>query len=165
MALLSIWAGLTDQAEQGQKCAAESNAIHDNNMTGLILAPWGLSLNQIRLGRWQEAGQSLITAFKQSKNQKLPATAIWLMSTAALIAVEKGELETAVCFVSIAENHPFSISGWMEAWPRLAGLEGELKERLEKEAFEAAWAEGLSYQDDDLPPQLLETIYTVLSQG
>jgi tetratricopeptide (TPR) repeat protein len=163
LSVLSIWAGLTDRAERGYDWAVESQAIPENNMTGLVLTPWGLAINQIRLGQPEKAGESLANAFKQAEIQKLPAPMIWLMATAALVAVEKGESETAVCFLSIAHNHPFSVSGWMAAWPRLAGLEGELKEGLEKEAFEAAWAAGLAYQDDVLPSEILEKVYGILT--
>jgi predicted ATPase len=165
LAVLSIWAGLTGQADSGKKWAEESNSITENNMMGLVLTPWGLSINYARLGRWQEASQTLAVAFKQAEDQQFPAALIWLMGTAALIAVEKGELETAVRFLSISKNHPFNATGWMAQWPRLAGLETELKQQVGEEAYETAWAEGMACEPGMLPPDILVEVSNLLDSG
>ena len=163
LAILSIWAGLTGQTDLGKKWAEESQAISENNIIGLVLTPWGLAINYFRLGRWEEAGKALANAFLQAEAQQLPAPLVWLMPVAALIAVEKGQPLTAVRCLSIAKNHPYRATGWMAAWSRLAGLEAELKQQLDQEFYEAAWAEGVNYCEGDmLPPSLLTEIYNVL---
>jgi tetratricopeptide (TPR) repeat protein len=165
LAVLSIWAGLTGQADSGKKWAEESNSITENNMMGLVLTPWGLSINYIRLGHWQEASQTLAVAFKQAEDQQLQAPLVWLMAMAALIAVEKGELETAVRFLSISKNHPFNATGWMAQWPRLAELETELKQQVGEEAYETAWAEGMACEPGMLPSDILVEVSNLLDSG
>lgn len=163
LAILSIWAGLTGQTTSGKKWAEESQAISENNMIGLVLTPWGLALNYCGLGRWEEAGQALANAFLQAEAQQLPAPLVWLIAVAALIAKEKGQPLTAVRFLSIAKSHPYRATGWMEQWPRLAGLEAELKHQLNEKDYKAAWAEGVACcVEDILPTSLLTEVYTLL---
>ena len=140
----------------------KSDRIGGNNMLGLVITAWGLFINYARLGLWEEAAGALTEAFKQAEEQDLPAPPVWLMAMAALVAVERGELETAVRFLSISHNHPFTITGWMGQWPRLVGLERELREQMDEEDFEVAWAEGTTCEAEMIPPQIYEAVYNLL---
>ncbi len=162
LSMLSLWAGLTGQANSGLEWGRESEALAANNMMGLVLVPWGMSVNYSRLGRWKEAAEALVNAFKEAESQSLPAPLVWLMGSAALIAAEKGELKTAVRFLSIAKNHPFGATDWMMAWPHQAELEANLRDKLDKADFEAAWADGETYQAELLSPEILQAVYDIL---
>lgn len=162
LAILSIWAGLKGELESGREWAEKSGRIEENNMLGLVLAPWGLFINLARLEHWEEAARALAAAFKQAEKQNLPAPLIWLMAGAALVAAEKGELETAVRFLSISLNHPFQATGWMMGWPRLSGLDAELREKVGEEIFERAWADGVAYNMEFLPSEILASVYDTL---
>ncbi|MBK9124996.1 MAG: AAA family ATPase [Chloroflexi bacterium] len=81
---------------------------------------------------------------------------LWCFPTTALIETQRGNLTLAAKLLSLAFNHPKSITGWLKNWPLMDELKSRLRAALGDDDFERMWNEGAALDPVELVTRYLD---------
>jgi tetratricopeptide (TPR) repeat protein len=102
----------------------------------------GLCLAACGLDNLLAAWQHLQTVLRIGLVHGWPTNIAKGLTFAAILLAKSGKSARATELLSLVLHHPLSPKGWLEQWPRIARLRGELEASLTPDAFANAWTRG-----------------------
>lgn len=156
---LGLLASMNEDCSEGKRLCQQA-APAKGHADIAKLAAWGLAIASCGLGDYEAARAYLSTASYYLTNILGVVGEVISLPIFALILAHQGRPGRAVELLALAFAHPVGASGWMEKWPLLERLRGELEQTLGSE-YAAAWERGQQLQIEPVIAELQMLFFPV----
>jgi predicted ATPase/DNA-binding CsgD family transcriptional regulator len=125
----------------------------------------GLAIAACGLEEYRTARHYLIAALRIRADTHDTRGLVSLLPLAAVILAREGQKTYAVELLGMAFSRPARAKDWLDKWPLLTRLRGELEDELGAEAFAGAWERGKAGNLDTTVDRILKRFGTETGQA
>jgi ATP/maltotriose-dependent transcriptional regulator MalT len=101
---------------------------------------WGQAIADCGQGRYAAARLGYAALFRGQRGDPGPATIC--LALEAVVLAQEGMLEASAELLGLAFQQPTQVSGWLQRWPKMSRLRGDLARQLGEDRYQAAWERG-----------------------